>query len=215
MNDVDGDAGDCDLYSSNGGCAYRYWPHPAHSRMLAESAQTQKVDDMKTTPVRTIMTAAISIVAVAAVVSVSRGQAAKRSDPSGVEKAILARLNEIQNAAQGLDADKVFSFVVENDHGALAQNGRLLMTRELALESTKRGFQSLQKVEYQMGQQHVSLLSPTVALVVGEGSSSATARDGRTFASPFVQSVVFVLTNGDWKVFHAHRSFPPRQPSGN
>jgi ketosteroid isomerase-like protein len=183
--------------------------------MLAESAQTQKVDDMKMTPVRTIIFAAISMVAVAVVVSVSRGQTAKRPDPSDVEKTVLARLNEIQNAAQGLDADKVFSFVLDNENGALAQNGRLFLTRKSALDSTKRGFRGLQKVEYEMSQQHVSLLSPTVALVVGEGSSSATTDDGRTLASPFVQSVVFVLTNGEWKVYHAHRSFPPRQQGGN
>jgi hypothetical protein len=170
---------------------------------------------MKTTPVRTIITAALSIVAVAVVVLVSRGQTAKRSDPLDVEKTVLARLNEIQNAAQGLDADKVFSFVLENDNGALVQNGKLFLTRDSALENTKRGFQGLQKVDYQFSQQRVTLLWPTVALAVGEGSSSATTADGRTFTTPFAQSVVLVLTNGQWKVFHAHRSFPPRPQAGS
>jgi ketosteroid isomerase-like protein len=138
-------------------------------------------------------------------------QSSKTATPPDIQKAVLIRLAEIQRAAQALDPDKVFSFVLENDAGALAQNGKLFLTRTEALESTKQGFQRLQKVDYQFDQQHVTLLSPTVALATGEGSSSATTADGRTFNTRFAQSVVFVLTNGDWKVFHAHRSFPPGQ----
>jgi hypothetical protein len=156
-----------------------------------------------------LMTTAIAaaLVIVAAIVA-SRGQPSKESTPPDVQKAVLARLAEIQNVAQALDPDKVFSFVMENDAGALAQNGKLFLTREEALESTKRGFRGLQKVSYQFDQQHVTLLSPTVALAAGEGASSATTDDGRTLTTRFAQTVVLVLTNGEWKVFHAHRSFP-------
>lgn len=170
---------------------------------------------MLPTHMRTIIIGSISVLAVAFVVSISLGQAAKHAAPSGVEKAVLARLDEIQRAAQGLDADKVFSFVLENDEGALVQNGRLFLTRQEALDSTRKGFEGLQKVSYQLNQQHVNLLSPTIALVVGEGSSSATLADGRNITTLFAQSVVLVLTNGEWKVMHAHRSFPPRQQAGN
>ncbi len=159
---------------------------------------------------KTIVAIASAFVMVAAA-AVSRGQSSNNSTPPEVEKAVLARLAEIQNAAQALDPDKVFSFVLENDAGALAQNGKLFLTRKEALESTKQGFQGLQKVSYRFDEQHVTLLSPTVALATGEGSSSATTDDGRTRTTRFAQSVVFVLTNGEWKVFHSHRSFPPAQ----
>lgn len=158
-----------------------------------------------------ITVAIASAFVIIAAVAVSQGQSSKSSTPPDVEKAVLARLAEIQSAAQALDPDKVFSFVLENDAGALAQNGKLFLTRKEALESTKQGFQGLQKVSYRFDEQHVTLLSPTVALVTGEGSSSATTDDGRTRTTRFAQSVVFVLTKGEWKVFHAHRSFPPAQ----
>jgi ketosteroid isomerase-like protein len=141
--------------------------------------------------------------------AVSQGQSSKNSTSADIQKAVVARLAEIQNAAQSLDPDKVFSFVLENDAGALAQNGRLFLTRKAALESTKQGFQGLQSVSYRFDEQHVTLLSPTVALAAGEGSTSATLDDGTTLTTRFAQSVVFVLTNGEWKVFHSHRSFPP------
>ena len=153
--------------------------------------------------------AVISILAIIVLAAVAQGQANKNSTPSEIQKAVLARLAEIQSAAENLDPDKVFSFVMENDAGALAQNGRLFLTRQEALESTKRGFQRLQKIEYRFDQQHVTLLSPTIALATGEGSSSATVQDGGTISTRFAQSVIFVLTNGEWKVFHAHRSSQP------
>jgi len=159
---------------------------------------------------RKIITAAVtSAFVIIAAVAVSQGQSGKTSTSPDVQKAVLARLTEIQNAAQALDPDKVFSFVLENNAGALVQNGKLFLTRKEALESTKQGFQRLQKVDYRFDQQHITLLSPTVALATGEGSSSATTDDGRTFTTQFAQSVIFVLTNGEWKVFHSHRSFPP------
>jgi ketosteroid isomerase-like protein len=155
-----------------------------------------------------IATTVVSALVIIAAATLSQGQSSKSAASPDVQKAVLARLAEIQNAAQALDADKVFSFVLDNDTGALAQNGKLFLTRTEALESTKRGFQGLQKVDYQFDQQHVTLLSPTIALATGEGLSSATTDDGRTFTTRFAQSVVLVLTNGEWKVFHAHRSFP-------
>lgn len=156
-----------------------------------------------------ITVAFVSALLIIAAVAVSQGQSSKSPTATEVQKAVLARLAEIQGAAQALDPDKVFSFVLENDEGALAQNGKLLLTRQEALESTKQGFQGLQKMNYRFDEQHASLLSPTVALAVSKGESSATLNDGRTLSTRFVQSVVLVLTNGEWKVFHSHWSFPP------
>lgn len=153
--------------------------------------------------------AAVAGLLVTAVVTASHSQSNKIPVSRDVEKAVLTRLTEIQSAAQALDPEKVFSFVLENDKGSLAQNGKLFLTRNEALESTRQGFQGLQNVDYRFDQQHVALLSPTVALATGEGSSSVTTDDGRKFTTRFAQSVVFVLADGEWKVFHAHRSFPP------
>jgi ketosteroid isomerase-like protein len=157
---------------------------------------------------KNLYTVIASAIVIIAGITVLKGQPGKDSTSSDIREAVLARLAEIQNAAQALDPDKVFSYVLENDAGALVQDGKLFLTRKEALESTKQGFQGLQKVDYQFDQQHVTLLSPAVALAIGEGVSSATTNDGRTFTARFAQSVVFILTNGEWKVFHSHRSFP-------
>ena len=158
-------------------------------------------------PKETKTLAILSALIIIAAVTASQGEPNKNS--KAAEQAVLARLSEIQAAAERLDAEKVFTFVLENDAGMLAQNGLLFLTRKEALESTKAGFQNLQKLEYRFDQQHVTLLSPTIALATGEGTASATRRDSQTINTRFAQSVLLLLTNGEWKVFHAHRSFPP------
>src|SRR5438552_762688 len=126
-------------------------------------------------------------IAVIALPATNYAQATRKVEPSDIEKAVMAKLNEIQNAAQGLDADRLFTFVLENDKGALIQNGRLLLTRTDALEATRQGFRGLKKVNYEFSQQYFTLISPVAALVTGEGSATAITDDGRTFTRPFAQ----------------------------
>ena len=146
---------------------------------------------------------------ISSTIAIAQHPSKDNPDPSDAETKVQARLAEIQNAAQALDPDKVFSFVLENDKGSLVQDGKLLLTREEALQSTKQGFKGLDKVSYRFDRQHITLLSSTVALATGEGVSSATTNDGRTFSTRFAQTVVLKLAKGEWKVYHAHRSFPP------
>jgi ketosteroid isomerase-like protein len=166
---------------------------------------------MKIIPRNLLLLAAVASIVVAITAVTESETAPAASIPADAEKAVLARLADIQSAAQALDADKVFSFVMENNAGAIAQNGKLFLTRSDALDSTRQSFESLQaagaRIEYRFDQQHMTFLSPTIALATGEGLTSVTGSDGRIVKTPFAQSVVFVLTNGDWKVFHAHRSF--------
>jgi ketosteroid isomerase-like protein len=176
---------------------------------MYQNPSEQKGENIKMNPRLIKILVLIFALVTVTVITILQGQSNSSADQTEVEKAILARLDEIQNAAQALDTDKVFSYVMENDKGSLIQNGKLFLTRQEALESNKQGFAGLQKVEYQFDQQYVTLLSPTVALATGEGLSTATLKDGRTLNTRFAQSVIFVLTNGEWKVFHAHRSFPP------
>lgn len=136
------------------------------------------------------------------------GQQKKESSLADIEKAVIARHEEIRMAGQSLDAEKLFEFVLENDKGSLIQDGKMLLTRKEALESTRQGLQAFQKIEYEIDQQHVTVITPKVALLTAEGLSTAVTKDGRAFSIRFAQSVVFVLKEDGWKVLHAHRSFP-------
>ncbi len=127
------------------------------------------------------------------------------------EKAVLATSARMTEAGQALDADRLFSFMLDTNKGSVIQNGRLMLTRREALEQVRNGFRRVSRIKYMWKQQHVTVLSPTVALLVAEGESTATTEGGDTFTTPFLQTVVFVLADGQWKAIHAHHSSPPRQ----
>lgn len=126
------------------------------------------------------------------------------------ENEVVECLRAIEVAAEKLDVDAVYDHVMDNDRGALVQNGRVLLTREKALESTREGYVGVRKVKYVMGQEHVTMLAKDLALVVSDGQSQIELDDGRAFATSFAQSVLLKRVDGIWKVLHAHRSFPAR-----
>jgi hypothetical protein len=96
------------------------------------------------------------------------------------------------------------------DKGVIIEDGRIRWTRQEALNATKQGLQGLKDLSYVYAQKRITVISPAMALWVGEGTSSATLQDGGQISVPFAESILFVKKEGQWKVFHAHRSVPNR-----
>ena len=130
---------------------------------------------------------------------------------AAIERAVLETHALSVKAAQSLDADKLFSFMLDNDKGSVIQNGRILLTREQALAQVRSNFRGIKAMEYRWKQQHVTVVSPTVAILVTEGESAVTTEQGDSFVAPFAQSSVFVQVEGQWKILHSHQSSPPRR----
>jgi ketosteroid isomerase-like protein len=146
-----------------------------------------------------------------ATASISNGQADKGE--AEARKQILARIADIQNAAQAFDWDKFYSYFLDNNEGVTAANGKVYLTRQEAMDAMKKGYKQLgaKTLSYQMNEPHISFLSPTIVLVTGEGSATATLDDGRVLKSHFAQSLCLISTNGEWKVFHTHSSNQPQK----
>jgi hypothetical protein len=127
---------------------------------------------------------------------------------AAIEKAVLEVNTQMTRAAEDRDIDRLFSFMLANDRGSIVQSGRLLTTREEALATVKRNFQGVAAIKYRWNRQLVTVISPTTALLVCDGESEIrTAQDPpATFVTPFAQTVLFVLTDGQWKALHAHMS---------
>jgi ketosteroid isomerase-like protein len=129
---------------------------------------------------------------------------------AAIERAVLEANAQATRAAQSLDVDALFGYMLDTDKGSVTQNGAILRTREEARAQVRQGMRGVRSIEYRWRNQYVTVLSPTIALLVAEGESTATTDDGSTFTTPFAQTNVFVLTDGQWKILHAHRSSPPR-----
>jgi hypothetical protein len=133
------------------------------------------------------------------------------SQTGAIEKAILEVNAQMTQAAEARDIDRLFSFMLPNDHGSIAQSGFLFLTREDAQSSVKRGFTAIQKIAYRWKHQMVTVISPDTAILVADGESETTFGDGTTAVTPFAQTVIFVRKDGAWKALHAHQSAPPRR----
>jgi ketosteroid isomerase-like protein len=141
-----------------------------------------------------------------------------QDDPKGIpvdqqqaiESAILDVHAKMKQAAEQRDVDALYKYVLEMDKGVIIEDGRIRWTRQEALNSTKQGLQGLKDLSYVYTQKFVTVISPTLALWVGEGTSSATLQDGRQISVPFAETIVFIQKDGQWKVLHAHRSVPNR-----
>jgi ketosteroid isomerase-like protein len=131
-----------------------------------------------------------------------------KPDYTAIEKKIKDTYAEITKAVERIDANEIFSYVLENDKGCLIQRGKIVLTRKEALESYKEDSRDIKKVTYKFDKKYVTVISPQTAVLAAEGSFEATTADGRTFGSPFAQTVVFVLKDNKWKVLHSHTSRP-------
>jgi uncharacterized protein (TIGR02246 family) len=135
---------------------------------------------------------------------------AQSADRGAIEKAVLETSAQMTKAAENLDIDRLFSFMLPNDQGSIVQYGNVFLTREQALTQTRQTLRGIRKLAYRWNQQHVTVVAPGVALLVSEGESQATTEQGETFSAPFAQTLVMVLKDGQWKVLHAHQSGPRR-----
>ena len=131
---------------------------------------------------------------------------ANGTDKTAIEAAVLEVNNQMTRAAEDVDADRLFSFILNTDKGCIIQNGAIQLTREQALTQTRDGFRTLRKLKYHWKQRYVTVVSPTVAVLTGDGEATATTMQDQTVVTPFAQTQVFVLTRGTWKLMHAHHS---------
>lgn len=141
-------------------------------------------------------------------ISVGGAASGTQSGTQAVEAAVLAVHAEMTRAGEAVDADRLFSYMLETDKGSVIQNGELYATRQEALERVRDNLRRVSRVQYRWTRELVSVLSPEVAVLTAEGESTVTTAAGDTFTAPFVQSVVFVMKGGVWRAIHAHQSSP-------
>jgi len=150
--------------------------------------------------------AVVAVVVVLLIDSWSEGRL-DRMDAAEQQK-VVAAYDGMIASAEALNIDELFRQVLDNDEGALAVNGQLLLTRAAALERTRANFSGIAKLKYHVTERHVTMLATGAAVLVATGTTEAELADGRSFSSAFVHTVVFVERDGVWRVIHSHQSTP-------
>jgi hypothetical protein len=150
----------------------------------------------------------LSLVSVVWAVQNDKGDITKEQQ-TAIEKAILKVHAEMMKAGENRDAEALFSHVLEMNKGVIIQDGRISMTRQEALDTTTLALQGLKDISYNYNQKHITIISPNTVLWVTDGTTSATViESGLEIKVSFAESIIFVQKDGQWKVFHAHRSVP-------
>jgi ketosteroid isomerase-like protein len=161
---------------------------------------------------RTLIAIVITVLSLAATQAFAQSKPAdSQSSDEAIQKAVLETNAKMTAAANSLNVDAFFEYILDSDKCVIIQNGTVFKTRQEALEAVKRGFLGLAKMDRRFENPQVTVISPETALLSSEGTYSATLSDGRTMDGRFAVSLVFVRRAGQWKVLHGHYSMPARQ----
>ena len=126
-----------------------------------------------------------------------------------IEQEILKVHAEMVKAAENSNPDGLFKHVIDGCKGVIVQDGIIIMTRQESLDTTKQGLQGFTDISYKFNRKNITVISPTTAVWVADGTTSVTTvNDGRQLNFSFAETIIFTLKDGQWKVFHAHRSVP-------
>lgn len=126
-----------------------------------------------------------------------------------IESQVFAAHRQVVAAAEALDADAMFSHILDNE-GVILQNGLFHPGRQSALNNTKNGFNGIESLKYRFDAEVIEVLSPDKALLKAAGTSTVRLSDGREFTTPFAETILFTKTPDGWKILHAHQSTPAR-----
>ena len=158
----------------------------------------------------------ISILAIAAIsmatalLFAQQKPATTDSSDQAIRNAVLETNDRMAKAANSLDLEGFFSYILDTDKGSIVQNGTVFKSRQEAREAVKQGFMGVEKMERRFVNPQVTVISPEVVLLTSEGTLAATLTDGRTMEGRFAVSLVFVRKDGGWKLLHGHYSAPVR-----
>ena len=129
-------------------------------------------------------------------------------DEPAIRKAVLETNAKMTQAANSLDVDGLFSYILDSDQATIIQNGTVFVSRQDAYQAVKRGLTGLVKVNRTFDNPRVTVLSADVALLAAEGAITATLADGRGITNRFAVSQVYLLKEGRWKLVQGHYSMP-------
>lgn len=127
---------------------------------------------------------------------------------TAIENAVLDAHDAMIVATEALDFPRLEALLLNTNRGALITDGRVTLSRDDAVATIRRECESLRGLHYGFARRLVTLLSPTSAMIVAEGTITAHTAEGVTFTRPVAQTIIFMRADAGWRVIHMHSSSP-------
>lgn len=129
-----------------------------------------------------------------------------------IVQAVLDANTRLTEAANRLDTDAFFTGIIDSDESRIIQDGKLFKTRAEAMATVRQGSLGIARLDRRFEAPQVTVLAPDAALLTADGTTTVELQDGRTFHNRFAVSLVYVLRDGRWMLFHGHYSLPNPPP---
>ena len=134
---------------------------------------------------------------------------------SAIEDAVRALNDEKWAGAAQADADRMFAPFSDAYNASFISVGVFFPSLDSYMSSFRDLLSRLQDQKFDVSETRVSVLAPTAAVLTMHGSFIATFKEGGAFESPFAVTFVCAKVGEDWKIVHAHQSFPLPESKGS
>ncbi|MBN1846491.1 MAG: nuclear transport factor 2 family protein [Sedimentisphaerales bacterium] len=123
-----------------------------------------------------------------------------------IHQAIQSLFQANLAAGEARDLARLQASVDDTYQAGFMTNGRWYSTFADCLDNVRTGFDRIQRLQYQVAEQRITVLSPTTALLTARGTFSATDAQDATFDGDFLWTFVYAKIDDAWKVVHSHQS---------
>jgi ketosteroid isomerase-like protein len=125
-------------------------------------------------------------------------------EKSIVENEISIATADLFKAFESLDANKAYSFILQNEDFAEASMGKLITDHRAILDTMKLHLGSFQKERISITNQKIYVINMDAAVISLASMGEITFKNGAEMKAPFALTILWVKKDGEWKVAHYH-----------
>jgi ketosteroid isomerase-like protein len=125
-------------------------------------------------------------------------------EKSIVESEISVATANLFKAFESLDANKAYSFILQNEDFAEATMGALITDHRAILDTMKLHLGSFQKERILITNQKIYVINMDAAVISLASTVEITFKNGAEMKAPFALTILWVKKDGEWKVAHYH-----------
>lgn len=132
-------------------------------------------------------------------------------EKAAIAQTVSARFDEVAEATNTLDFNRLLSLYQESDELTYVSAGRIFRTHAAMAGLIGSQFRGMASADLRWTEKHVDVLARDVAIVTSVYEFDVTLESGDTTGSAGTFTCVYVLRDGAWEIQHSSHTFPQGQ----